>query len=297
MTQLAGSLDERNRQVVDAGAHKAALVPIDDEPRRSSPGARRVARSVMRDPTWRLRRAGVRRAQTLLPGASITATDAPGADRGARAVGLVFDRRCASAPRRGPVGSVRRRRCRRQRPPARHPLRAVGGPGRSHSGGDRPPDPGRAARRHGPRPLAALRAGPQPGRRAQPARRASRPTSSAASRTTCRRRSPASAPWPPSCAQTARSPSGAAPTSSRSRTRPIACGAWSASCWWRRASRRACFDAAAGGLRRSAARRAHVGGAARRSALRARGRAARRTSPSPIPTGWSRCCGRSSTTR
>ena len=46
-----------------------------------------------------------------------------------------------------------------------------------------------------------------------------------------------------------------------------------------------------------AARGADVGGAARRSALRAHRRTARRTWRSPIPTAWSRCCGRSSTTR
>lgn len=50
--QLAGALDERNRQV-GALARETGGVPIDDEPRRVVSAIVSSARSVMRDPTWR----------------------------------------------------------------------------------------------------------------------------------------------------------------------------------------------------------------------------------------------------
>ena len=50
--QLAGSLDERNRQVATL-AREASGVPIDDEPRAVVTALVTVVRTVMRDPTWR----------------------------------------------------------------------------------------------------------------------------------------------------------------------------------------------------------------------------------------------------
>ena len=50
--QLAGSLDERNRQVA-ALAREANLVPIDDAPRAVVTAVVSAVRSIMRDTTWR----------------------------------------------------------------------------------------------------------------------------------------------------------------------------------------------------------------------------------------------------
>jgi signal transduction histidine kinase len=50
--QLAGSLEERNRQVA-ALARQASTVPIDDAPRQVITALVSSVRSVMRDPTWR----------------------------------------------------------------------------------------------------------------------------------------------------------------------------------------------------------------------------------------------------
>jgi signal transduction histidine kinase len=49
--QLAGTLDERNRQITTL-AREASIVPIDDEPRRVVTALVSAVRTVMGDPTW-----------------------------------------------------------------------------------------------------------------------------------------------------------------------------------------------------------------------------------------------------
>ena len=167
------------------------------------------------------------------------------------------------------MGSLRGRRRRGQRPARGDPVCPVGGTPRSDAGGDRAADPRRTARRNGPRALAALRAGTPAGRGAEtarrragrlPARRHARPPDAADEHRGTRDR-----------AASGRGPVGGVARRSRvdrapGRT-PAANGEPAARGV---APRRGSADAATGGLRGPAARRADVGRASRRSAVRAR---------------------------
>jgi K+-sensing histidine kinase KdpD len=53
LDQLASTLEERNRQLA-ALAHQASLVPIEHDPHKVASALVASARSVLRDPTWRL---------------------------------------------------------------------------------------------------------------------------------------------------------------------------------------------------------------------------------------------------
>ncbi len=171
-SQMASLLDERNRQVSTL-AQQASGVPINDEPRAVVASIVSAVRRVMRDPTWRCAVLSSENAELLPPGVYHGTED----DRGPEAIEEL--ERWAAVSRsdlparreEGPWGAfaivdvaVSDR------------VRAIlyapwEGRLRSHAGRDRPPHAGGTARRHGTRPLAAVRAGPQPGRRAQPAGR------------------------------------------------------------------------------------------------------------------------------
>ena len=193
----------------------------------------------------------------------------------------------AGLTRRGAVGRLHGRAGELDRSPAGHPLRAVGRAARSHARGDRRPHAHGAARRDGPRPLAALRARASPGRRAPsprrrpgrlPSRRDARPADAAHQHRCARHRARRQRSGPRVGTRGPRLDQ--LPGRSPATHGEPAAG--------RVPPRGGRVRAAARRLRRSADHRANVGGAARRSALRASHRrpsAPRRRRPEPPRAG------------
>ena len=124
-----------------------------------------AVRSVMHDATWRCAVLASDDPELLPPAVYHGADDARRTPIGdLEQWASVSIGSMPASPSRGPVGRVRRRRRRGQRPAARDPLRTVGGPRGADARGARTAHPCRTALRHGARALAAVRPRPQPGR-------------------------------------------------------------------------------------------------------------------------------------
>ena len=174
--QMASLLDERNRQMPTL-AEQASGVPINDEPRAVVASLVSAVRRVMRDPTWRCavlsseNAESSRPASTTAPRMSVRPEAIEELERWAAVSGSDLPARREEGPW-GAFAIVDVAVSDRVRAILYAPWE---GRTQSHAGRDRPSHAGRTACRHGTRSLAALRAGPQPGRRAQPAcRRAGR---------------------------------------------------------------------------------------------------------------------------
>ena len=167
--QLAGTLDERNRQVA-ALATESARVPIDESPRMVVAAVVASVREVTGDATWRCAVLASESEDLLPPGtyhAPADPIDVEPISELEQWAAVAGSQEPASRVE-GPWGAFLVVGLAAHRPPARDPLRPGRGTAATHARGGEPPDPGRTARGHRAGSLAPLHAGPQPGGRAGP---------------------------------------------------------------------------------------------------------------------------------